>query len=169
VYVGSSSIAIGGSVQRTVACGCGGGVVHHPYLQGYRDLALFGSLEQPPQFFLFMRPFHSRRSGLRGKRFGSADSARRRFRRRYFPARPSRPRKDVSSQVEPVEMTPALTRRYHRAGVVSAAEFYGQELGFRELAELDSERGEICLERLFGETAVFSSRTQREWSLSSRR
>jgi ABC-type nitrate/sulfonate/bicarbonate transport system substrate-binding protein len=142
VYVGSSSIAIAALFSGQLAVVAGGGVGGiASYLQGYRDLALFGSLNNRLNFFVYAQPSIVDAAGLRGKRFGVArfggvgD-----FAARYFLKRANLdPRKDVSFlQVgSQSEMTPALVRGAIEGGVVSVPQnFTVKRLGFRELADL---------------------------------
>ncbi len=57
VYVGSSSIAIAALFSGQLAVVAGGGVGGiASYLQGYRDLALFGSLNNRLNFFIYAHP-----------------------------------------------------------------------------------------------------------------
>jgi NitT/TauT family transport system substrate-binding protein len=142
VYVGSSSIAIAALFSGQLAVVAGGGVGGiASYLQGYRDLALFGSLNNRLNFFVFAQPSIVEASGLRGKRFGvSRFGGVGDFAARYFLKRANiDPRKDVSFlQVgSQSEMTPALVRGSIDAGVVSVPQnFTVKKLGFRELADL---------------------------------
>ncbi len=111
------------------------------YLQGYRDLALFGSLNNRLNFFVYAQPSIVDAAGLRGKRFGvSRFGGVGDFAARYFLKRARLdPRKDVSFlQVgSQSEMTPALTRGAIEAGVVSVPQnFTVKKLGFKELADL---------------------------------
>jgi NitT/TauT family transport system substrate-binding protein len=122
-----------------VAGGGVGGIAS--YLQGYRDLALFGSLNNRLNFFVFAQPSIVEASGLRGKRFGvSRFGGVGDFAARYFLRRANiDPRKDVSFlQVgSQSEMTPALVRGSIDAGVVPVPQnFTVKKLGFRELADL---------------------------------
>ena len=143
VYVGSSSIAIAALSAGNLAIVAGGGVGGiASYLQGYRDLALFGSLNNRLKFFCLRAvPRSPMPSGLRGKRFGvSRFGGVGDFAARYFLKRANLdPRKDVSFlQVgSQSEMTPALVRGAIDAGVVSVPQnFTVKKLGFRELADL---------------------------------
>jgi ABC-type nitrate/sulfonate/bicarbonate transport system substrate-binding protein len=122
-----------------VAGGGVGGIAS--YLQGYRDLALFGSLNNRLNFFIYAHPSIVDASGLRGKRFGvSRFGGVGDFAARYFLKRARLdPRKDVSFlQVgSQSEMTPALARGTIEAGVVSVPQnFTVKKLGFKELADL---------------------------------
>src|SRR5688572_18309309 len=68
VYVGSSSIAIAALFSGQLAVVAGGGVGGiASYLQGYRDLALFGSLNNRLNFFVYAQPSIVDAAGLRGK------------------------------------------------------------------------------------------------------
>ncbi|HEV8723337.1 MAG TPA: ABC transporter substrate-binding protein [Candidatus Binatia bacterium] len=142
VYVGSSALAIAALFSGQLAVVAGGGVGGiASYLQGYRDLALFGSLNNRLNFFVYAQPSIVDAAGLRGKRFGvSRFGGVGDFAARYFLKRANLdPRKDVSFlQVgSQSEMTPALVRGAIEAGVVAVPQnFTVKKLGFRELADL---------------------------------
>ena len=142
VYVGSSSIAIAAlfSGQLDVVAGGGvGGIAS--YLQGYRDLALFASLNNRLNFFVYAHPSIVDAAGLRGKKFGvSRFGGVGDFAARYFLKRSGLdPRKDVAMlQVgSQQELTPALARGAIDAGTVAVPQnFTAKKLGYRELADL---------------------------------
>jgi NitT/TauT family transport system substrate-binding protein len=142
VYVGSSSIAIAAlfSGQLDIVVGGAiGGIAS--YLQGYRDLALFGSLNNRLNFFVYAHPSIADSAGLRGKRFGvSRFGGVGDFAARYFLKRSDLdPRRDLTLiQVgNQSEMTPALARGVIDAGVVAVPQnFAVKKLGYRELADL---------------------------------
>lgn len=142
VYVGSSSIAIAAlfSGNLDVVAGGGvGGIASYP--QGYRDLALFASLNNRLNFFVYAHPSITDPSGLRGKRFGvSRFGGVGDFAARYFLKRSGLdPRKDLAMiQVgSQLELTPALARGAVDAGTVSVPQnFAAKKLGYRELADL---------------------------------
>jgi NitT/TauT family transport system substrate-binding protein len=142
VYVGSSSIAIAALFSGQLAVVAGGGVGGiASYLQGYRDLALFGSLNNRLNFFIYAQPSIVEPGGLRGKRFGvSRFGGVGDFAARFFLKRNNLdPRKDVSFlQVgSQSEMTPALIRGAIDGGVFAVPQnFTVKKLGFRELADL---------------------------------
>ena len=142
VYVGSSSIAIAALFSGQLAVVAGGGVGGiASYLQGYRDLALFASLNNRLNFFVYAHPSIVDASGLRGKRFGvSRFGGVGDFAARYFLKRSDLdPRKDltllqVGSQLE---ITTALARGAIEAGTVAVPQnFTAKKLGYRELADL---------------------------------
>ena len=142
VYVGSSAIAIAALFSGQLAVVAGGGVGGiASYLQGYRDLALFGSLNNRLNFFVYAQPSIVDAAGLRGKRFGvSRFGGVGDFAARYFLKRANLdPRRDVSFlQVgSQSEMTPALARGAIEAGIFAVPQnFTVKKLGFRELADL---------------------------------
>jgi NitT/TauT family transport system substrate-binding protein len=142
VYVGSSSIAIAALFSGQLAVVVGGAIGGiAAYLQGYRDLALFGSLNNRLNFFVYAHPSITDNFALRGKRFGvSRFGGVGDFAARYFLRRVDLdPRKDVSMiQVgNQAEMTAALARGAIDAGVVAVPQNYAiKKLGFRELADL---------------------------------
>lgn len=142
VYVGSSSIAIAALFSGQLAVVVGGAIGGiASYLQGYRDLALFGSLNNRLNFFVYAHPSIADSAGLRAKRFGvSRFGGVGDFAARYFLRRSNLdPRKDVSMiQVgNQSEMSTALARGVIDAGVVAVPQnFTVKKLGFRELADL---------------------------------
>ena len=142
VYVGSSSIAIAALFSGQLAVVAGGGVGGiASYLQGYRDLALFGSLNNRLNFFVYAHPSIVEASALRGKRLGvSRYGGVGDFAARYFLKRSNLdPRKDVAVvQVgSQSEMVPALTRGAIDAGTVAVPQnFTAKKLGYRELTDL---------------------------------
>src|SRR5262245_10756323 len=142
VYVGSSSIAIAALFSGQLAVVAGGGVGGiASYLQGYRDLALFGSLNNRLNFFVYAQPSIVDAAGLRGKRLGvSRYGGVGDFAARYFLKRSNLdPRKDVAVvQVgSQSEMVPALTRGAIDAGTVAVPQnFTAKKLGYRELTDL---------------------------------
>lgn len=142
VYVGSSSIAIAALFSGNLDIVAGGGVGGiASYLQGYRDLALFASLNNRLNFFVYAHPSITDPSGLRGKRFGvSRFGGVGDFAARYFLKRSGLdPRKDLAMiQVgSQLELTPALARGAVDAGTVSVPQnFAARKLGYRELADL---------------------------------
>ena len=142
VYVGSSSIAIAALFSGQLAVVAGGGVGGiASYLQGYRDLALFGSLNNRLNFFVYAHPSIIEASALRGKRLGvSRFGGVGDFAARYFLKRSNLdPRKDVTVvQVgSQSEMIPALIRGAIDAGTVAVPQnFIAKKLGYRELTDL---------------------------------
>lgn len=142
VYVGSSSIAIAALFSGQLAVVAGGGVGGiASYLQGYRDLALFGSLNNRLNFFVYAHPSIVDAAGLRGKRLGvSRFGGVGDFAARYFLKRSNLdPRKDVTLiQVgSQSEMIPALVRGAIEAGTAAVPQnFTAKRLGYRELADL---------------------------------
>ena len=142
VYVGSSSIAIAALFSGQLAVVAGGGVGGiASYLQGYRDLALFGSLNNRLNFFVYAHPSIIEASALRGKRLGvSRFGGVGDFAARYFLKRSNLdPRKDVTVvQVgSQSEMIPALIRSAIDAGTVAVPQnFIAKKLGYRELTDL---------------------------------
>jgi NitT/TauT family transport system substrate-binding protein len=142
VYVGSSSIAIAALFSGQLAVVAGGGVGGiASYLQGYRDLALFGSLNNRLNFFVYAHPSIIEASALRGKRLGvSRFGGVGDFAARYFLKRSNLdPRKEVTVvQVgSQSEMIPALTRGAIDAGTVAVPQnFTAKKLGYRELTDL---------------------------------
>ena len=142
VYVGSSSIAIAalfGAQLDVVAGGGIGGIA--AYLQGYRDLALFASLNNRLNFFVYAHPSIMDASGLRGKRFGvSRFGGVGDFSARYFLKRSGLdPRRDltlvqVGSQPD---ITTALVRGAIDAGIIAVPQnFMVKKAGYRELGDL---------------------------------
>jgi NitT/TauT family transport system substrate-binding protein len=142
VYVGSSSIAIAALFSGNLDVVAGGGVGGiASCLQGYRDLALFASLNNRLNFFVYAHPSITDPSGLRGKRFGvSRFGGVGDFAARFFLKRSGLdPRKDLAMiQVgSQLELTPALARGAVDAGTISVPQnFAAKKLGFRELADL---------------------------------
>ncbi|MGH7765934.1 MAG: ABC transporter substrate-binding protein [Candidatus Binatia bacterium] len=142
VYVGSSSIAIAALFSGNLDVVAGGGVGGiASYLQGYKDVALFASLNNRLNFFVYAHPSITEPAGLRGKklgvsRFGGVGD----FAARYFLKRAGLdPRRDVTMlQVgSQLEMTPALTRGAVDAGTVAVPQnFVAKKMGYRELADL---------------------------------
>ncbi|HEY3305024.1 MAG TPA: ABC transporter substrate-binding protein [Candidatus Binatia bacterium] len=142
VYVGSSSIAIAALFSGNLDVVAGGGVGGiASYLQGYRDLALFASLNNRLNFFVYAHPSITEPSGLRGKklgvsRFGGVGD----FAARFFLKRAGLdPRKDLAMiQVgSQSELTPALARGAIDAGTVAVPQnFVAKKMGYRELADL---------------------------------
>lgn len=142
VYVGSSAIAIAALFSGNLDVVAGGGVGGiASYLQGYRDLALFASLNNRLNFFVYAHPSITDAAGLRGKRFGvSRFGGVGDFAARYYLKRSGLdPRKDVAMfQVgSQQELTPALARGAIDAGTVAVPQnFTAKKLGYRELADL---------------------------------
>jgi NitT/TauT family transport system substrate-binding protein len=142
VYVGSSSIAIAALYSGNLDVVAGGGVGGiASYLQGYKDVAVFASLNNRLNFFVYAHPSIADVNGLRGKRLGvSRFGGVGDFAARFFLKRAGLdPRKDVAMiQVgSQLELIPALARGAIDAGTLAVPQNYAaKKLGYRELADL---------------------------------
>jgi NitT/TauT family transport system substrate-binding protein len=142
VYVGSSSIAIAALFSGNLDVVAGGGVGGiASYLQGYRDVALFASLNNRLNFFVYAHPLITEPAGLRGKklgvsRFGGVGD----FAARFFLKRSGLdPRKDVAMLQlgSQQELLPALMRGAVDASNLAVPQNYAaRKLGYRELVDM---------------------------------
>jgi NitT/TauT family transport system substrate-binding protein len=142
VYVGSSSIAIAALYSGNLDVVAGGGVGGiASYLQGYKDVALFASLNNRLNFFVYSHPSIADAPGLRGKRLGvSRFGGVGDFAARFFLKRSGLdPRKDVAMiQVgSQPELLPAMTRGAIDAANLAVPQNYAaRKLGYRELVDM---------------------------------
>jgi ABC-type nitrate/sulfonate/bicarbonate transport system substrate-binding protein len=142
LYVGSSPIALAALLSDELDVLAGGGTAAPTaYLQGFRDLALFSTLDHRFAFKIFAVPSIGDVSGLRGKRFGvtrfggSLD-----FASRYFLKNSGLdPQKDVQLiQIgNTADILAALVNGAVDAGTLTFPyNFSARELGYRQLADL---------------------------------
>ena len=142
LYVGSSPIAMSALLSDELDVLAGGGTAAPTaYLQGFRDLALFSTLDHRFAFKIFTVPSIVDVAGLRGKRFGvtrfggSLD-----FASRYFLKTSGLdPQKDVQLvQIgNTADILAALVNGTVDAGSLTFPyNFAASKLGYRQLADL---------------------------------
>ena len=142
LYVGSSPIALSALLSDELDVLAGGGTAAPTaYLQGFRDLALFSTLDHRFAFKIFTVPSIGNVAGLRGKRFGvtrfggSLD-----FASRYFLKTSGLdPQKDVQLvQIgNTADILAALVNGTVDAGSLTFPyNFAASKLGYRQLADL---------------------------------
>ena len=142
LYVGSSPIALAALLSDELDVLAGGGTAAPTaYLQGFRDLALFSTLDHRFAFKIFTVPSIVDAAGLRGKRFGvtrfggSLD-----FASRYFLKTSGLdPQKDVQLvQIgNTADILAALVNGTVDAGSLTFPyNFAASKLGYRQLADL---------------------------------
>jgi len=142
LYVGSSPIALAALLSDELDVLAGGGTAAPTaYLQGFRDLALFATLDHRFAFKIFTVPAIVDVAGLRGKRFGvtrfggSLD-----FASRYFLKTSGLdPQKDVQLvQIgNTADILAALVNGTVDAGSLTFPyNFAATKMGFRQLADL---------------------------------
>ena len=142
LYVGSSPIALAALLSDELDVLVGGGTAAPTaYLQGFRDLALFSTLDHRFAFKIFTVPSITDVSGLRGKRFGvtrfggSLD-----FASRYFlKSAGLDPQKDVQLiQIgNTADILAALINGTVDAGTLTFPyNFSTRKLGYRQLPDL---------------------------------
>ena len=142
LYVGSSPIALAALLSDELDVLAGGGTAAPTaYLQGFRDLALFSTLDHRFAFKIFTLPSIVDVAGLRGKRFGvtrfggSLD-----FASRYFLKTSGLdPQKDVQLvQIgNTADILAALVNGTVDAGSLTFPyNFAAKKLGYRQLADL---------------------------------
>ena len=142
LYVGSSPIALSALLSDELDVLAGGGTAAPTaYLQGFRDLALFSTLDHRFAFKIFTVPSIGDVAGLRGKRFGvtrfggSLD-----FASRYFLKTSGLdPQKDVQLvQIgNTADILAALVNGTVDAGSLTFPyNFAASKLGYRQLADL---------------------------------
>ena len=142
LYVGSSPMALAALLSDELDVLTGGGTAAPTaYLQGFRDLALFATLDHRFAFKIFAVPTIVDASGLRGKRYGvtrfggSLDFASRYFLRSVG----LDPQKDVQLiQIgNTADILAALTNGTVDAGTLTFPyNFSARKLGYRQLADL---------------------------------
>jgi NitT/TauT family transport system substrate-binding protein len=142
LYVGSSPIALSALLSDELDVLAGGGTAAPTaYLQGFRDLGLFATLDHRFAFKIFSAPSITDVAGLRGKRYGvtrfggSLD-----FASRYFLKNSGLdPQKDVQLvQIgNTADILAALVNGTVDAGSLTFPyNFAATKLGFRQLADL---------------------------------
>jgi NitT/TauT family transport system substrate-binding protein len=142
VYVGSSPVAIAALFAGELdVMGGGGEVGVASYLQGYRDVALFASLNNRLNFLIYANPTITDVSGLRGKRLGvTRFGGVMHFAARHFlKSAGLDPAKDVTLiQIGNVQdLAGALIRGSVDAATMPIPQYFTvKKLGFRELADL---------------------------------
>ena len=142
VSIGSSPIALSSLLAGEIDFLVGGGLTGiSAYLQGYRDLKLFASINNRFVFAVYAHASIANVSALRGKRFGvTRFGGQLDFATRYFLKRSGLdPVKDVSLiQINRVpDILAALTAGSIDAGTLAIPyNFQAKKLGFRELADL---------------------------------
>ena len=142
LYVGSSPIAIAALLGDEIDVLAGGGTVAPTaYLQGFKDLALFSTLDHRLPFKIYANASIADIPGLRGKRFGvTRFGGTLDFASRYFlKASGLDPQKDLQLvQVgNTADILTALTGGAVDAGTLTFPyNFSARKLGYRELADL---------------------------------
>ena len=142
LYVGSSPIALAALLSDELDVLTGGGTAAPTaYLQGFRDLALFSTLDHRFAFKIFAVPSITDAAGLRGKRYGvtrfggSLD-----FASRYFLKNSGLdPQRDVQLiQIgNTADILAALINGTVDAGTLTFPyNFSARKLGYRQLADL---------------------------------
>jgi NitT/TauT family transport system substrate-binding protein len=142
LYVGSSPIALAALLSDEIDVLAGGGTVAPTaYLQGYKDLALFSTLDHRLPFKIYAVPAIADVAGLRGKRFGvTRFGGTLDFASRYFLKNAGLdPQRDVQLvQVgNTADILTALVNGSVDAGTLTYPyNFSAKKLGYRELADL---------------------------------
>jgi NitT/TauT family transport system substrate-binding protein len=142
LYVGSSPIALAALLSDEINVLAGGGTVAPTaYLQGFKDLALFSTLDHRLPFKIYSVPSIADAAGLRGKRFGvTRFGGTLDFASRYFLKSVGLdPQKDIRLvQVgNTADILTALVNGSVDAGTLTYPyNFSARKLGYRELADL---------------------------------